>query len=178
MQNSDNHSKSGDLKRFDHGNKYDKKGCFIPDGKGGKVEVSEAVYRFYWQSEWSESKRRQRSYRCRDGNGIRCKKDCSLCPFSPTGNAVSLDGLFDDSEFEPKGTDSIEDLVLLGNLLEELDKVLEELDPKGRRIAQMIKEGKSEKEMMSIAGYARQSSFNSYKKRLLAKLNDRLKDFI
>ena len=153
----------------------------LPDGKGGQIPVSEEIYHAYWDPERAERKRRARSYRCRDGKGVRCKKDCTLCTYyrfhgDPTGNPVSLDALYEESEFEVKGSSNVEEAVMYALLLEELNRALDELDPEGRRIAEIIKAGMSDREGAASLNMKR-STYSDHKLKLLAKLHDRLKDF-
>ena len=61
-------------------------------------------------------------------------------------------------------------------MLQELFKVLDELDPDSRRICELIRQGKTEREIADEFG-VRQSTLNYRKKKLMEKLCERLKDF-
>ena len=153
----------------------------LPDGKGGQVPVSEEVYHAYWDPERAERKRQERAYRCRDGKGVRCKKDCNLCPYfrnggDPTGNTVSLDALYEETEYEAPGDSNVEEAVMYTLLLEELNKALDELDPEGKRITELIKAGVSDRDAAAIMDM-KKSTYNEHKLKLLAALKNRLKDF-
>lgn len=153
----------------------------LPDGKGGRVPVSEELYHAYWDPERAERKRRERAFRCRDGKGVRCKKDCTLCSYyrnggQPIGNAVSLDALYEENEYEVPGSSNVEEAVMYALLLEELNKALEELDPEGRRIAELIKSGTSDRNAAAAMNLKR-STYSDRKLKLLSRLRERLTDF-
>lgn len=61
-------------------------------------------------------------------------------------------------------------------LLEELNKALDEPDPEGKRIAELIKAGVSERDAAERMDMKR-STYSEHKLKLLASLKDRLKDF-
>jgi RNA polymerase sigma factor (sigma-70 family) len=60
-------------------------------------------------------------------------------------------------------------------MLQELFKVLDELDPDSRRICELIRQGKTEREIADEFG-VRQSTLNYRKKKLMEKLRECLKD--
>ena len=62
---------------------------------------------------------------------------------------------------------------LLNTLYEELDR----LDPDGRRICELIMQGKTEREIAAGMG-KRQSTVNYQKRRVLSILREALKDYI
>ena len=153
----------------------------LPDGKGGQVPVSEEVYHAYWDPERAERKRKERAYRCRDGKGVRCKNDCTLCPYyrkggDPTGNSVSLDALYEESEYEAAGDSNVEEAVMYMLLLEELYKALDELDPEGRCIANLVMAGIPDRDAAASMDM-KKSTYSEHKLKLFAGLKERLKDF-
>ena len=62
-------------------------------------------------------------------------------------------------------------------LLDALYDELNHLDPNGRRICELIMQGKTEHEIAAIIG-KRQSTINYQKKKVLSILREALKDFI
>lgn len=152
------------------------------------VEVEEPVYREYYRPIWSHRKRMQDHGRCGCPKGKLwiCDADCGNCSFSLGGDMRSLDFEYQDSEGgvftladtladeSPDAQAIIEDRELLDALFRKLD----DLDPEGRRICELLLEDKNEREIASVMGFRSQSSVNHRKKRAFAKLRDSLSDFI
>ena len=76
--------------------------------------VSEEVRQELEREKWREKQRKYRAKKCRDVNGVVCRKDCKTCPFylqgNPlTGETLSLESLTDEDgnpvEFEDKQSD-------------------------------------------------------------------------
>jgi RNA polymerase sigma factor (sigma-70 family) len=143
---------------------------------GQQVLVTEEVYRAYKRPLWAEHKRKEREKRCRDGNGNRCTNDCSTCLHQRTGGILSLDQ-FTEEGFEAAEPIDLAELVADKLLLEELYAILEELDPANRRIMELFRIGKSEREIADEIGLS-QKAINKRKTKLIALLRKRLKDFI
>ena len=61
-------------------------------------------------------------------------------------------------------------------LLEELNKALDELDPEGKRITELIQAGVSDRDAAASMDM-KKSTYSEHKLKLLAALKDRLKDF-
>ena len=106
-------------------------------------EVNEAVYHVIMDEDWREEKRQQRSWRCRDGNGIRCTKDCEHCELwklgeGPTGSDVSLDQLHEESNYEPQGSEGFEEDLVLKITVDSLITELSESVPDAARIVKML----------------------------------------
>jgi len=145
------------------------------------IEVTEEVYRAYKQPLWAERKRKEREKRCMisDGKGKtkRCTDDCSKCDKQRSGTILSLDGLAEESCFEPADSVDIAELVAGKLLLEELFAALDELDPDNRRIMALFANGKSEREIAADIGLS-QKAINKRKAKLFEQLRNRLKDFI
>lgn len=161
---------------------YKKDGKYYVYCKDHYEEVSEAVYRVIMQEEWREEKRQQRAWRCRDGKGFRCSRNCETCDIyrfgeGPNGNDVSLDQLYEDSDFEPKGSDSHEDAVILKIVLDTLIGELNEMVPDAGRIVDMLKYEELEKDVAEELGIAK-TTLNYRKKKVIAFLREHLKDFI
>lgn len=161
---------------------YKKDGRFYVLCQDHYEEVSEAVYHTIMQEVWREEKRQQRGWRCRDGKGFRCNKDCEMCDLyrfgaGPNGSDVSLDQMYEESDFEPKGSDGHEDSVLLkivlGTLIEEMSASI----PDAGRIVDMLKYDELEKDVAKELGIAK-TTLNYRKKKVIAFLREHLKDFI
>lgn len=135
--------------------KYTLKGI---DGK--EVEVSEEVYRVVKRDEDREAQRRYRSWRCRDGKGVRCKKKCEECEFyrlgnGPTGSVLSIDQMMSDDEKPVDIADKNTDLELevARNLLHEaVHKARGKLSDREQEILDMFLDERSEREIAARLG--------------------------
>ena len=146
------------------------------------VEVTEEVYYAYKRPLWAEDKRKERASRCQisKGNGKtkRCDGDCSQCEFFRSGTDLSLERLEEDSgHSEAAPIDDVADITIYNDLLQELFHVLDELDPKSRRICEAIMDGKMDKDIASELGYTARTTFSSQKYKLFEELRNRLKDY-
>ena len=127
---------------------------------GTWVPVSDEVYKAYMQAEWREDQRRYRSWRCRDGKGVRCKKKCSECAFyrmgnGPTGSVLSIDQMMSDDEKPVDIADKNTDLELevARNLLHEaVHKAKEQLTDREQEILDMLLDERSEREIAARLG--------------------------
>ena len=149
--------------------------------EGKQIPVTEEIYHAYKNPARAEQKRKQREWRCRDGRGVRCTKDCTQCEIygigkGPTGNILSLDALEEETEYVHSSSTNVEEAVMYGILLEELFKAMDELDPDSRRICQLIKQGASERDIAAEFGI-RQSTLNYRKQKLMAQIRERLKNY-
>lgn len=85
--------------------------------------------------------------------------------------------LFDEYELEIEDIGSNpEDIVGDALLLEELLKELDEIDPDGRRIAELLMDGETDRNIAKLLGMAR-SSFSDRKLRIRKELKKRLQKF-
>jgi len=142
---------------------------------GQEVPVSEKVYRAYKRPAWAEQKREERESRCIIA-GVRCKKDCSQCPHRRTGSALSLEGFADDGFTPADLSADVEEIVASRILLEELFNALEELDPDGRLLCQLVSEGETERSIAERFGIS-QVAVGKRKKKLFAHLRGILGDW-
>jgi len=158
---------------------------FIPVD-GTFIEVSEEVYRAYYQPIWNTRYHAQKNGECH------CTKDqlwkcdgvCPGCQFYASGKKVSIDTPIggEDDELTLGDTladdaPSTESILMDKELLDALYDELNHLDPNGRRICELIMQGKTEHEIAAIIG-KRQSTINYQKKKVLSILREALKDFI
>ena len=125
--------------------------------EGKRVEVTEEVYRAYKQPLWREARNRRNRFRCRDGKGNRCTRNCLECERYLIGiGAQGFDLSIDDMR-----VDEMEDRNLV---VEELDNILEidrakkiriaidEMDDISKRIISMLTEGYKQKEIAREMG--------------------------
>ena len=88
------------------------------------VEVNEKVYYGYMDLVWQEEKNAERRSRCFLGNK-RCEGDCEHCPHERKGTPLSLDALYEETEYEPTADQpSVEDQVLARFLKDALHREL------------------------------------------------------
>ncbi|MBQ9900759.1 MAG: sigma-70 family RNA polymerase sigma factor [Clostridia bacterium] len=142
------------------------------------VDVTKEQYYAYYRDVWATRKREQFYGRCRCPKSKMwiCDGDCLSCAFRATGEIASLDSTFEDDE--GNSTSQIEELqdekpaaqAIMEDreLLAALYQKLEELDPDGRRICELIMEGKSERTIASELGISR--STYAYRRNKVLKL--------
>lgn len=145
--------------------------------EGQEITVTEEVYRAYKRPTWAEHKRNDREKRCQvsDGKGglKRCLEDCSTCDRVRDGSILTLDELAEKMHLLTASEIDVSDIVAGKVLLEQLYKVLEELDPKSLRVCQLIMEGHSRREIARILEIP-QSSFEYQFKKLMEALKSNL----
>lgn len=118
--------------------------------KGQKVPVSEEVYRAYVRPVRAQQRAMRRNWRCvlkADKYGlVRCKEDCSQCPYAqegnePTGNGTSLDLLCEAGFDAPSSVDIEADLIECEERMEQSARVQEairQLNERQQYIVQAI----------------------------------------
>lgn len=152
------------------------------------VEVTEEQYYAYYRDIWSTRKRAQAHGQCMcpKSKTWMCDGDCLACEFRAAGDNLSLDYTVEDGEGNQKSwADDLQDdtpdaqsIVEDHELLCALYQKLQELDPEGRRICELIMEGKSERDIASIMGYNNQSAVNYRKQKAFDRLRVLLGDYI
>lgn len=155
---------------------YQKNGKYYVYCHDHYEEVNKEVYDVIMRDEWREAKRKQRAWRCRDGKGHRCNRNCEECDVyrygrGPSGNSVSLDQMYEESEFEPSADTDAEGAVIYAILFEQLLGELEGFMPDGRQIAEMLMEEFTEKEMASRLGLPI-NTLQYHKKKVKAFIKD------
>ena len=175
-------SKQIERRKF-HANN-DKK-YFIPVD-GTPIEVSEEVYRAYYQPIWNTRYHAQKNGECRCTKAQlwKCDGVCPGCPFYAAGKKVSIDTPIGGEEDELTLGDTLADdapsaesILMDKELLDALYDELNRLDPDGRRICELIMQGKTEREIAADMG-KRQSTINYQKNKVFSILREALKDFI
>lgn len=151
------------------------------------VPVSKTDFDNYYRDINTYRRRQQEHGRCVCPASKRylCDMDCCTCRFHKGGDELSLDYTVTDEDGNekswledlpddrPSAQSVMEDRELLDTLLHKLD----ELDPEGRRICELVMEGRSERDCGKEMGMAR-NTFVYKRDKLFAALADYLKDFI
>lgn len=150
---------------------------YLPNQKE-PVEVTEEVYRAYYQPIWRALDFAKNHGRCLlDGNlWYKCQGDCGNCTYQTSGDMVSLDEEFegDSDNFTRKDTLKEEyipfdEILADAELLEALFGVLEELTPEHQSICHCIMEGLSERTAAELLGMPR-SNYRRRVQKLLVQL--------
>ncbi len=174
MQNNDNQSQSKEYR------------IYLKDLHQW-VPVSKVDYDNYYRDINAYRRRQQEHGRCVCPASKRylCDMDCCACRFHKGGDELSLDYTVTDEDGNekswledlpddrPSAQSVMEDRELLDTLLHKLD----ELDPEGRRICELVMEGRSERDCGKEMGMSR-NTFVYKRDKLFAALADYLKDSI
>lgn len=134
------------------------------------VQVSKADYDNYYRDINAYRRRQQEHGRCvcLASKRYLCDMDCWTCRFRKAGDELSLDYTVTDEDGNekswlddlpddgPSAQSVLEERELLDTLLCKLD----ELDPDGRRICELLLQDKSEREIAAIMGISQQSTFD------------------
>ena len=136
------------------------------------VDVNKEFYTDYYRDINSYRKRQQEHGRCVCPASKRylCDMDCMTCPYAKAGDQLSLDDMPDESV-------AIVEVMEDAELLRALYAKLNELDPEGRLICQLIMDGKSERDCGKEMGLSR-NTFVYRRDKLFQKLRSELKDYI
>lgn len=125
------------------------------------VPATKEQYYEYMRPLWAEDKRRQR-------------QEITTSPYKLS--AVSLEELYENTEFEVADTSDLEEVVMKKAMLEELHKALDDLEEIDRIIAEMYSQGYTEEEIGRVVSMS-QRGVNKRKLKLFPKLKAKLKDF-
>ena len=143
---------------------------------GQLIFVSEAVYRTIRQDEWRIAKQEERTRKCRDEHGNRCKKKCADCPFFQSGAHLSLERMIEDGH-EPADSHDILSILMKRELIAALQSELSLLDESSRKILLLFGEGMSERQIAEQTGIPRKT-INYRKNKLLQHLRDKLSSYL
>ena len=145
------------------------------------VPVTEEVYRAFKRPLWAEKKAKERKSRCQigkdNGKTKRCNGDCSQCDHFRSGSDLSLEGLEEAGDQRAATTQDVAEAVVYNAFLEKLFDILDEMDSSNRYIIQAIMDGQQDKETAAQLGRAA-STLSYQKKKRLAELKERLKEFM
>ena len=143
---------------------------------GKPVPVTEEVYLEWYRPIWRTHERASRRGQCSCPKWQLCEGDCAICRFCQAGNMTSLDQIRDNYELEPEDPDSDPaGIVMDAILLEELLDALDEIDPYGRRIAELLLEGLDDRTAAKALGMAK-STYSDKKLKLRKELKRRMKE--
>ena len=144
------------------------------------VPVTEDVYRAFKRPLWAEKKAKERKSRCQigkdNGKTKRCNGDCSQCDHFRSGSDLSLEGLEEAGDQRAGYNSDLAEATAYNELLQELFRALDELDPDSRYICESIMNGQMDKDTAAQLGRA-STTLAYQKKKLLEELRERLKDF-
>lgn len=148
----------------------------------GYQEVSEKVYYEYMRLQWREWKVREREYRCYDEGGHRrCTGKCSECEQSTEGRPVSIEQLYEDSEFDIADTKrrSVEDTVIMKLLIEALYEAIDELPEEDQFLIRALYLFEKPMNQTEVAAqlHISQQAVSKRLKRTLETLHEALKDW-
>lgn len=150
------------------------------------VEVTKEQHDAYYRDIWATRKRAQYHGQCMcpKSKFWMCDGDCIACEFKAAGNTLSLDYTFENKKGkETSLLDTLEsDDASATSIMEEAELLivlyqrLQELDPDGRRICELIMQGKSEREAAEDMQMAR-STFKRRWNVVKELLREQLKDY-
>lgn len=150
------------------------------------VEVTEEQYYAYYRDIWSTRNHAQAHGQCMCSKSKTwmCDGDCLACEFHAAGDNLSLDYTIEDGEGNQKSwADDLQDdtpdaqsIMEDRELLCALYQKLQELDPEGRRICELIMQGQSEREAAMNMNMAR-STFKRHWNKLKDELVIALKSY-
>lgn len=156
---------------------------FIPVDETS-IEVSEEVYRAYYQPIWNTRYHAQKNGECRCTKAQlwKCDGVCPGCSFYTAKKKVSIDTTIGGEDDELILGDTLADdaptpdsILMDKELLDALYAELNRLDPEGKHICELLMYH-SEREAADIMGMAR-STFKRHWAKIQAELQDKLKDY-
>ena len=152
------------------------------------VPVSKADYDNYYRDINAYRRRQQEHGRCVCPANKRylCDMDCNNCRFHRAGDEISLDSAISNEDGNgaswlddlPDDGPSAQSILEERELLDTLMSKLNELDPDGRRICELLLQEKSEREIAAIMGISQQSTINYKKRKAFEMLRKILQDYI
>lgn len=152
---------------------------------GTLVEVSEEIYRAYYQPIWAARYHAQKNGECTCTKAQlwKCDGVCPGCHFYAAGRKVStstvIGGENDELTLEDTLVDdapSTESILMDAELLKALYVELDRLDPEGKRICELFMQGHSEREAADLMGMAR-STFKRHWAKIQSELYESLKEY-
>ena len=151
------------------------------------VDVNKEFYTNYYRDINAYRKRQQEHGRCVCPASKRylCDMDCLICPYAKASDQLSLDNTVSDSDGNEKSwlDDMPDESAAIAEVLEDAELLralyakLNELDPEGRLICQLVMQGKSERDCSKEMGLSR-NTFVYRRDKLFKKLRSELKDYI
>lgn len=162
-----------------------------PDGSGNRhvvrVPVSKEVFDDYYRpiNAYRRTAQNHRRCVCPPQKRLLCDMDCGRCPYAAEGDTVSLNETVmdkDGNEIEfgdilPSDEPDVDEEMMKTELLNELERLLGALDPADRTICEMVKQGKSEREIATVLDRSQQW-LHYHKNILFARLKEVLEKFL
>ena len=152
------------------------------------VPVSKTDFNNYYRDINAYRRRQQEHGRCVCPASKRylCDMDCWTCRFRKAGDELSLDYTISDEDGNekswlddlPDDSPSAQSILEERDLLDSLIRKLDELDPDGRRICELLLQNKTEREIAEIMGISQQSTINYKKRKAFETLRDLMRDGI
>ncbi len=160
--------------------------CWVPmrDGDGDLrfIPCTEEYYHWHRNEERNERRRKDTESRCMVPSEkfglVKCRADCSQCPFTRTGFLISIDFMYDNYEFEfadgsyeaeqgKEAEKSQTDLIW---------SLVDELEPTDQQIIKLFNKGKTD---AAIAGVIKKSRslVQLRRKQLIEELKEKIKKF-
>lgn len=125
------------------------------------IPATKEQYLEYMRPLWREDKQAQRASKQEDKR--------KMLP-------VSLDQLYENTEYEMSDEADLEESLIKQEMLKELHAALDELEEMDRTIMKMFGDGATEKQIAEVV-HLSQKGVNKRKKRVFVQLKTRLKDF-
>lgn len=133
---------------------------------GQKVPVTEEVYQEYKRPVWRERKRSQRMEEKNTGEAI---DQTTIVGAKP----LSIEQMLEEGVDIPYYGPTVEQIVMLKMLMEELHRALEQLTQVDRTIMEMVGSGATEREICRITGLPK-TTVRRRKDSLIRKLKDEI----
>ena len=152
--------------------------------EGQLIEVSEEVYKAYYQPIWRARYHAQKNGECRcpQHQLWQCEGICPGCQYHSTGKKVSIDTPIGSEDSGITLGDTLQDdavsaidLLIDAELLIALYEELDRLDPEGKRICELMMHH-SEREAAAIMEMPR-STFKRHWAKARETLKEKLKDY-
>lgn len=150
------------------------------------VEVTKEQHNAYYRDICATRKRAQFHGQCMCPKSKlwMCDGDCLACEFKSAGDKLSLNYTFENKQgkqtslIDTLASDdaSVASIAEEAELLTALYKRLQELDPDGRRMCELIMQGKSEREAAEDMQMAR-STYKRHWNKVKELLREQLKDY-
>lgn len=125
------------------------------------IPATKEQYLEYMRPLWREDKQGQRASKQEDESKMK---------------PVSLDQLYESTEFEISDGVDLESNLIKQELISELHAALDELEEMDRTIMQMFGDGATEQQIADVV-HLSQKGVNKRKKKIIVNLRTRLKDF-
>lgn len=123
---------------------------------GEMIPVTEEVYQEWYRPIWRTHDFARRHGQCGCNDWQLCEGDCALCSYKRAGDQASLDQWADEHglTLEAYGADPLE-TVESRDACEALLQKLDEIDPIGRRTAQLLLDGVDDRTAAKILGLSK-----------------------